>query len=120
MTRGSCAYHLLLEPLLSRIVGKKETLAHRDASPALNVLLGAGLVLVPHVHDCCRLASVRLCAEETLKVLLDLSCDAAHSPLLAGPVFARDALRLHAERFQKLLGDIRCLQRLALRAALRS
>jgi len=120
LARGSRTYHLLLEPLLGRVVGKKKTLAHRNASSAFNVLLGAGLVLVPHVHDCCRLTSIRLHAEETLEVLLDLSSDAAHSPLLAGAIFARDALWLHAEGLQKLFGYIRCLQRLALLAALRS
>lgn len=45
-------------------------------------------MLVPHVHDRCRLASVGLRAEKAAEVLLDLSRDPAHRASLAGPVLA--------------------------------
>ena len=64
-----------------------------DASAPLNVLLGARLVLITHVHDCSGLRPIDLLAEETLKVLLDESRYTPHSALLAWPILASDALR---------------------------
>ena len=62
---------LLLEPFLGLVVGEEEHLADADAGAALNVLLGARVVLVPHVHDCGGLAAVGLRTVEAIKVFLN-------------------------------------------------
>jgi len=73
----------------------QQALSYTDAGALFDVLLCASLMLITHVHDGSSLATVCLFAEETIEVLLDLSCNPPHSSLLAWSVLALISLALH-------------------------
>lgn len=74
----------------------QQALPNTYAGALLDVLLCASLMLITHMHDGSSLASVRLRAEETIEVLLYLSCNPPHCSLLTWSVLALISLALHA------------------------
>lgn len=85
---------LLLQPFARGFVSEEQHVADRDASTPLDVLFGAGLVLVAHVHDGGGFRPVRFCAKETVEILLDQIGNTTNCPLLARPILARNSFHL--------------------------
>jgi hypothetical protein len=83
-----------LEPLFGSIISEQKTLSYRDASASLNVLLGARLVLISHVHYCSGLGPIDLQAEKALEIFLNQGGHSAHSALLTWAVLSGNTLSL--------------------------
>lgn len=82
----------------------EETFPYTDASVPLDVLLGACLVLVAHVHHGGCLASVHFVAEEAAELLVDLAGCSSDGALLTGAILARSATLLDSGRGSRCLG----------------
>lgn len=93
---GAVRDQLCLKPLFCRVVSVKQTITNTDTGTLFNILLRAGLMLVAHVHDCSSFTSIGFQTEEAIEVLLDLSCDPSHRPLLTRTVLATVSFPLHA------------------------
>lgn len=66
----------------------EQSLSHTNAGVALNVLLGACLMLVAHMHNSRRLTTVHLITEEAIKLFADLAGCPAHGSLLPRAILA--------------------------------
>lgn len=73
----------------------QQALTNADTRALFDILLGAGLMLVAHVHNRSCFTSIGLLTEKAIEILLDQCCDPAHCPLLSRAILAAIALTLH-------------------------
>jgi len=79
------------------LIGIKQSISHTNARVTLDVLLGARLMLVAHMHNSRGLTAIHFVAEEAIKLLADLASCPANGSLLSRAVLAQNSSNLVAQ-----------------------